>query len=103
MGEITGTADLCSFCFAKLAWHSLLSPDLSSGALRAPQEMVVPLLEVSIDCIFSSFCGRVIAIVDDPFSHAAEDGLYYVEELRASRQGRCLHDREAVLGCLLVD
>src|SRR5216684_1493801 len=52
-------------CFGKLAWHPLLSPDLSSGALRAPQEMVVPLLEVSIDCIFSSFGGRVIAIVND--------------------------------------
>ena len=80
-----------------------MPPDLVSGALRTPDKKLVPLFEVSIDCIFSSVCRRVIAIVNDTFSHAAKDRLYYVEELRAGGQGRCLHDREAVLGCLLVD
>src|ERR1700693_759581 len=90
-------------CFGELARDPLMPPDLSSGALRAPDKKVVPLFEVSINCILRSFCGRVIAVVNDSFSHATEDRLDYVEELRTSGQGRRRHDGETVLDCLLVN
>jgi hypothetical protein len=80
-----------------------MPPDLSSGALRAPDKKGVPLFEVSINCILRSSCGRVIAVVNDSFSHAAEDRFYYVEELRTSGQRCSLHDGETILNRLLVN
>src|SRR6266545_3615943 len=102
MGGISGTADLCSCFLRRTRLAPAPAPDLSSSPLRALDKVVVPLLEVSIDCILSSFCGRVIAVVNDSFSHAAEDRLDHVEELRTSGQGCCLHDGETVVECLLV-
>src|ERR1039457_1217907 len=90
-------------CFGKLTRYPLMTPDLSPGALRATDKKVVPLFEVSIDCILRSFCGRVIAVVNDCFSHAAEDRLDDVEELRTSGKGCGLHDGQTVLNCLLVN
>jgi hypothetical protein len=79
-----------------------MTPDLSSGALRAPDKKGVPLFEVLINCILRSFCGRVIAVMDDSFSHATEGRLYYVEELRTSGQG-AVFDGETILHRLLVN
>jgi hypothetical protein len=80
-----------------------MSPDLVSGALRTPDKKLVPLFEVSIDCILRSLCGWIIAVVNDSFSHATEDRLDYVEELRTGGQGCRLHEGEIVLDCLLVN
>ena len=41
--------------------------------------------------------------MNDFFSHATEDRLDYVEELRTSGQRRSLYDGETVLDCLLVN
>ena len=79
-----------------------MPPDLVSGALRTPYKKLVPFFEVLIDCILCTFCGWIIAVVNDSFSHATEDRLDYVEELRTSRKGRRLHDGEIVLDYLLI-
>jgi len=79
-----------------------MPPDFVSGALWTADKEFVPLFEVSIDCILRSLCGWIIAVVNDSFSHATEDRLDYVEELRTSGKGRRLHDGEIVLDCLLI-
>ena len=70
--------------FRELARYALIPPDLSSSALRAPDEVIVPRLGVSIDCILRIIRGRVVAVVNDSLSHATEDQLDQVEGLRTS-------------------
>jgi hypothetical protein len=89
--------------FGELARYPLMPPDLSPGTLRAPNKKLVPLSEVSIDCLFRSICGRVVTVVNDSFSHPTEDRFDYVEKLRSSGQGCGLHDGEPVLICLPVN